>query len=128
MKDLKHIPKKVMDKELALLEQREVVTGWRENAEFRRKNRRWLRYSGFIALTVMKRLDEINMSQKTLAERMGCSPQYISRLLRGNENLTLETIAKLEDSLDLDLVSTALTVVDVYEAKEQSSPKVAEPD
>ena len=89
---MKHIQKKVMDKELALLEQREVVTGWRENAEFRRKNRRWLRYSGFIALTVMKRLDEINMSQKTLAEKMGCSPE-------GTEKVPLEVAWKFRGNV-----------------------------
>ena len=97
------------DKELVILEQNEVKTKWRENAQWRRKNRRWLRYSGFIALTVMNRLDQIGLSQKELAERMHCSPQYISKLLKGSENLTLETISKLEESLDLDLVKSALS-------------------
>ena len=30
---------------------------------------------------------------------MGCSPQYVSRLLKGEENLSLETICKLENAL-----------------------------
>lgn len=102
------------DNELVILEQNEVKTKWRENAQWRRENRRWLRYSGFIALTVMNRLDQIGLSQKELAERMHCSPQYISKLLKGSENLTLETISKLEECLDLDLVKSALSYVDGY--------------
>ncbi|MBR3567213.1 MAG: helix-turn-helix transcriptional regulator [Salinivirgaceae bacterium] len=36
------------------------------------------------------------LTHKQLAERMHCSPQYVSRLLKGEENLSLETICKLE--------------------------------
>ena len=116
------------DNELVILEQNEVKTKWRENAQWRRENRRWLRYSGFIALTVMNRLDQIGLSQKELAERMHCSPQYISKLLKGSENLTLETISKLEECLDLDLVKSALSYVDGYGMQEPVVHMVAEPD
>ena len=117
-----------MDKELSVLEKHEVKTDWREKAQWRRENRRWLRYSGFIALTVMHRLEEIKMSQKELAEKMNCSPQYVSKLLKGSENLTLDTISKLEECLDLDLVRTALTHVYGYEYRERPYGYVAEPD
>ena len=119
----------VMDnKELSVLKKHEVKTNWRENAQWRRENRRWLRYSGFIALTVMHRLEELKMSQKELAEKMKCSPQYVSKLLKGSENLTLDTISKLEECLDLDLVRSALTHVDGYEYHEPPLRFVAEPD
>jgi len=120
--------KKVIDKELSVLEKHEVRTEWREKAEWRRENGRWLRYSGFIALTVMRRLEELKMSQKELAKKMNCSPQYVSKLLKGSENLTLDTISKLEEFLDLDLVRTALTHVDGYEYRERKYGYVAEPD
>ena len=120
--------KKVIDKELSVLEKHEVRTEWREKAEWRRENGRWLRYSGFIALTVMRRLEELKMSQKELAKKMNCSPQYVSKLLKWSENLTLDTISKLEECLDLDLVRTALTHVDGYEYRERKYSYVAEPD
>ena len=126
--DLKTIMKKATDKELSVLEKHEVKTDWREKAEWRRENRRWLRYSGFIAMTVMNRLEELKMSQKELSERMNCSPQYVSKLLKGSENLTLDTISKLEECLDLDLVRRALTHVDGYEYHERQYGYVAEPD
>ncbi len=99
---------KVADNELSILEKRRVKTDWREHAQWRRENRHWLRYSGFIALKVMKRIEELGISQKELAEKLGCSPQYISRLLKGTENLTLETISKLEDCLQMDIIHKAL--------------------
>jgi ribosome-binding protein aMBF1 (putative translation factor) len=120
--------KKATDKELSVLEKHEVKTDWREKAEWRRENRRWLRYSGFIALMVMNRLDELKLSQRELAEKMSCSPQYVSKLLKGSENLTLDTISKLEECLDLDLVRSALTHVDGYEYHKRQYGYVAEPD
>lgn len=120
--------KKATDKELSVLKKHEVNTNWRENAQWRRENRRWLRYSGFIAIMVMHRLEELKMSQKELAEKMKCSPQYVSKLLKGSENLTLDTISKLEECLDLDLVRSALTHVDGYEYHESPLRLVAEPD
>ena len=111
------------DKELSVLEKHEVKTGWKEKAKWRRENRRWLRYSGFIAMSVMNRLDEMGLTQKELAERMACSPQYVSKLLRGSENLTLDTISKLEECLNLDLVRTALSPADGYDIQ-QNHPHI----
>ena len=76
----------------------------------------------------MNRLKESGLSQKELAERMHCSPQYISKLLKGSENLTLETISKLEECLDLDIVNSALSYVDGYDMKDPVVHMVAEPD
>ena len=78
---------------------------WREQAEFRRENKSWLMYSLSIALATIKRMDELGMSQATLAERMGCSQQYVSKILKGRENLSLGTISKLETSLDFSILS-----------------------
>jgi transcriptional regulator with XRE-family HTH domain len=43
------------------------------------------------------------MTQKDLAERMNVSPQYISKIVKGAENLSLETITALEEALSVDL-------------------------
>ena len=122
----KTIMKVSADKELSLLEQHEERTAWREKAQWRRDNRRWLRYSGFIALKVLNRLEELGMSQKELAAKMNCSPQYISRLLKGSENLTLETISKLETTLGIDLVARALTPVGGYGLQEHPTTYLSE--
>ncbi|MDE6206427.1 MAG: helix-turn-helix transcriptional regulator [Muribaculaceae bacterium] len=77
---------------------------WRENAEWRRANKSWLRYSQRIAMMMLDKMEELKLTQKSLAERMGCSQQYISRILKGTENLSIETISKIETALDLNIL------------------------
>jgi hypothetical protein len=79
---------------------------WRSEADFRLKNRKWLRYSSNIARRVLSAIeDNKELNQKILAGNIGVKPQYISRIVQGNENLTLETIAKLSESLNVELIS-----------------------
>lgn len=78
---------------------------WREHAEWRLDNKSWLRYSQRIAMMMLDRMEELNISQRQLAERMGCSQQYISKVLKGQENLSLETLSKIEYCLDLQIIS-----------------------
>ena len=57
-----------------------------------------------IALRILRVLREKQMTQKDLAERMGVSPQYINKIVKGTENLSLETIASLNDALSINLI------------------------
>lgn len=77
---------------------------WRENAEWRLANKSWLRYSQRIAMLMLDKMEELGLIQKALAERMGCSQQYISRVLKGTENLSIETISKIENALELAIL------------------------
>ncbi len=90
------------------------TANWREEAEYRRRNARWLRYSTMIALQVRERMSQTGMTQVVLAEKLGCTQQHVSMLLKGKNNLTLETIAKLEEALDFDIIGEALIPVDGY--------------
>ena len=100
--------------EFLMNNQSDTASKWREEAEYRRKNARWLRYSAMIALQVRDRMSQIGMTQVVLAEKLGCTQQHISMLLKGKNNLTLETIAKLEEALDFDIIGKALIPVDGY--------------
>lgn len=60
-----------------------------------------------IAIHIGNTLEAKGISQKSLAAKLQVSPQYISRLLKGKQNLSLETIAALELALDISLVSIA---------------------
>ncbi len=88
---------------LRWLEQHQSATPshWREQAEWERKNRAWIRHSQFIAVIMLSRMDELHLTQTSLVERMGCSQQYVSRILKGKENLSLETISKIEEALQM---------------------------
>ena len=47
-------------------------------------------------MKTMQAMDKQSVTQSILAKRMGCSQQYVSNLLKGNSNMTLETIARIE--------------------------------
>lgn len=69
------------------------------------ENRAWLTYSQDIALTLHYYMREKGMTQRELAGKMGVSPAYVVKLLKGGENLTLETICKLQDALGENLMN-----------------------
>lgn len=80
-------------------------SNWREQAQWRKDNRDWLRKSGRIAVAVLAAIDaDPDMSQTLLAEKMGVTKQYISKIVKGQENLSLQTICKLESALGITLV------------------------
>lgn len=83
---------------------------WIEKAKYRKKNSAWLDISFAIAVKIMsklkenKKLNEFPQSQKQLAKALDCSPQYVNKLLKGTENLQIETITRIEGILDLILI------------------------
>ena len=116
--------------EFLMKNQSDTASKWREEAEYRRKNARWLRYSTMIALQIRDRMSQIGMTQVVLAEKLGCTQQHISMLLKGKNNLTLETIAKLEEALDFNIIGEALIPVDGYaqNAPQSSRTYLSEPE
>lgn len=76
--------------------QSESPSQWREEAEWRRENKDWLRYSKRIAVMLLSYMKREHLTQSAMAERLDCTQQYVSKILKGNENLSLETLAKLE--------------------------------
>lgn len=79
----------------------------KESARRRRENREWLRMSQDIAISVLGYLRRSGSTQKELAEKMGVAPAYISKLVKGQENLSLSTICRLQTVTGLTLISIA---------------------
>jgi antitoxin component HigA of HigAB toxin-antitoxin module len=77
---------------------------WREAALERKANKEWLRYSQHIAMQMLDKMESVGMTQKRLAEIMGCSQQYVSKILKGRENLSLETLSKIEAALGISIL------------------------
>ena len=88
-----------------------------EKNNWRIANRQWLRVSYDIAFNILEKLDDLGWTQKDLAEKMGVSPQYVNKLVRGSENLTLETIVKLQTILDMPILANYFK-----EQKQEQSP------
>ena len=83
-------------------------SGFISQAQFFKDNWSWLKYSYAVALKVRRRMKDMGITQKELAEKMECSQQHISVLLGGKANMTLETLAKLEQALSFDLIGKGL--------------------
>ncbi len=79
---------------------------WREQEEATRRAKAagWLSYSRKIAVKTALAMKRQDLTRADVATRMGCSPQYVSRLLKGEENLSLETICKLENALNVPIL------------------------
>ena len=58
----------------------------------------------WIAAAMSKRMSELGLTQKMLAGKMGCTQQYISKVLKGKKNMSLETICKIENALGIEII------------------------
>jgi rhodanese-related sulfurtransferase/plasmid maintenance system antidote protein VapI len=79
-------------------------SNWLEEARFRLENESWMDISFSIAVKILSILRERKISQKDFAANLAWSPQYLSKIIKGKENLTLETIYKLETALNIKLI------------------------
>lgn len=81
-------------------------SNWKEKAKGRIENRNWLQHSRKIAIKINVFLKNNNIKQKDLAELLDVSPQQVSKILKGKENLKLETISKIENALNIELINS----------------------
>ena len=88
--------------------------------------------SGRIAMKIHEKLASAGLTQKDLSKRLGVSPSYVSQLLGGQPNMTLQTLAALSQALGftVDIVlgnaeTPAPTVADATEEECVTSTTVA---
>lgn len=77
---------------------------WEDKAKERLANKSWLKHSRRMAIKINTFLKANNIKQKQLAELLNVSPQQVSKIIKGRENLTLETISKIEKVLKIQLI------------------------
>jgi transcriptional regulator with XRE-family HTH domain len=92
------------EKFLALVSKEQTDTLERNRERIR--NRAMLRESQKIALKVLLKLDELGWKQTDLAREMGVSPQQITKIVSGKENLTIETQIKLQTILNVPILAS----------------------
>lgn len=79
---------------------------WEEKIRFRIENKKWLDYSAQIAMRIDSIIeDKKDFRQESLATLLSVSRQQISKILKGEQNLTLKTIGNLSDALGIELIS-----------------------
>jgi transcriptional regulator with XRE-family HTH domain len=79
-----------------------------ERTRERVKNKEVIREARYIAMKILDRLEELGWSQKRLAEELQVSPQQVNKIVKGSENLTLETLVKLQKILKISLLVSDL--------------------
>ena len=85
-------------------------TEWLEKAKWRQENADWLDISFSIAvrigsiLSANKKANKHPKNQIDLAQSLGCSAQYVSKLLKGEEKLQIDTICKIGRILETTLI------------------------
>lgn len=67
--------------------------------------KRFYRKNDDVVARIHELKDEQGLTQKELAEAVGKTPSYVSRVLGGGVNLTLETIAEFEEALGAEILS-----------------------
>jgi transcriptional regulator with XRE-family HTH domain len=60
-----------------------------------------------IVMNINRILREKGYTQKDLADKMGKKPSEVNKWLKGNHNLTLKTLAKLEAQLGEPIIYTS---------------------
>lgn len=54
-----------------------------------------------LSISICSRMEELGLTKKELAEKAGMKPSGLSRIISGEQNMTLSTIAKLEHALGI---------------------------
>ncbi len=57
-----------------------------------------------IAEKIYKRIEELGISQKDLANKLGQTEAQVSRSLAGMQNFTLRSISKIEAALNFEII------------------------
>jgi len=101
---------------------------WLDEAKYAEENEAWLEKSAQIALKILRHLRENKISQVELSRRLGVSAQYVSKIVKGRENLSLETICKIEAALEIVLIEvvvygSTINVSSMYSKNKRGIPR-----
>ncbi len=75
-----------------------------EEAKWRQDNEVWLKWSQSIAMKIIDYMQEHKLSRADIASRLGCSPQYVSKILSGRTNFSFKSIAEIEKCLNIHIM------------------------
>jgi transcriptional regulator with XRE-family HTH domain len=105
-------------------------SNWLKKAQWREDNKEWLDRSAKIAIKILSKLRSNRNegkspgSQIELAELMGVSPQQVNSIVKGIENLQLQTISRIEIALSIQLVEVCKTYESVTQVNINPKPFV----
>lgn len=78
-----------------------------EEAKWRQDNEVWLKWSQGIAMKIIDYMQEHQLSRADIAARLGCTPQYVSKILSGHTNFSFKSIAEIERCLNIHIMEAS---------------------
>lgn len=87
--------------EFLVSQESEIPSRFTEEATWRKENASWLRWSRQLAVKLIGYMQDNGLKRADLALKLGVSPQYVSKLLSGTENLSFKSIANIEERLGI---------------------------
>lgn len=81
-----------------------------EEAKWRQDNEVWLKWSQGIAMKIIDYMQEHKLSRADIASRLGCSPQYVSKILSGHTNFSFKSIAEIEKCLNIRIMEASFAL------------------
>lgn len=78
-----------------------------EEAKWRQDNEVWLKWSQGIAMKIIDYMQEHKLSRADIASRLGCSLQYVSKILSGHTNFSFKSIAEIEKCLNIRIMEAS---------------------
>ena len=79
-----------------------------EDAKWRQENEVWLRWSRSIALTIVDYMQKNSLTRSDIANRLGVTPQYVSKILSGNTNFSFKSVAEIERKLGISCMEAVI--------------------
>ena len=79
--------------------------GWLNTVNELSESKPWKKDAVIIGLIILDALEALKMKSKDLANALNITPQAVSKIVRGKQNLTLGTIRKIEAVLSVSLIS-----------------------
>ncbi len=80
-----------------------------EDAKWREENETWLKWSRGIALSIVNYMQENGLTRSDIANQLGVTPQYVSKILSGNTNFSFKSVAEIERKLGISCMETAIS-------------------
>lgn len=99
-----------MSKALEFLKEHESATPSRfmEEAQWRRENQGWLKWSRNVSLRLIDYMQSNNLTRAGLAVKLGVTPQYVSKILSGKVNFSFKSLYEIETKLGISCVSVSM--------------------
>lgn len=78
---------------------------WKIKLERLRKSKLWAADMSIIAIRILDHLEDTRKTQRWLADQLGVTPQQVTKIVKGRQNMSWGKIKELENVLGISLAN-----------------------